>query len=296
VSYVEQWKAIAARIRSLRDTADLYAQFLIAQQGQDSFTVGAELVGQSRGILDALGTFRESFAATLPPDARASLDRFLNGRLARLVRSEEWTTGNEVKVGPIFLTGLESEISFLLSDTQESIRARSERAFLHLQRLLAVDADVRSKWNAAFEALRGEEACEKLGGVHLLWHGIFAFKVQADRATTDLVFEESIDPSVVQRGIEGLVLTEWKIVNDTNAVSRFDEARRQAELYQRGPLAGSELTGYRYAIAVSRINLPKELVPDDRNIRGVIYRHINIAIEPRLPSEQARADSHRPTT
>jgi hypothetical protein len=38
MSYVEQWNAIAARIRALRDAADLYAQFLIAQNGQDTRT------------------------------------------------------------------------------------------------------------------------------------------------------------------------------------------------------------------------------------------------------------------
>lgn len=46
---------------------------------------------------------------------------------------------------------------------------RSKRAFLHLQRLLAVDADIRAKWKGAFEAEhKGELSCEKLGAVHLL--------------------------------------------------------------------------------------------------------------------------------
>jgi len=51
MSYVEQWNAIAARIRALRDAADLYAQFLIAQNGQDTYTVGKKsLIDQSRSI------------------------------------------------------------------------------------------------------------------------------------------------------------------------------------------------------------------------------------------------------
>jgi hypothetical protein len=187
-------------------------------------------------------------------------------------------------------TAFEAEMSFLLADAQEIIRARSERAFLHLQRLLAVDADARSKWKAAFEAERGEEACEKLGAVHLLWHAIFAFKVDATGARSDLVFSEPVDVSTaVQRGIEGFVLTEWKVADNRNATRRFEEARRQAELYQKGPLVGTELATYRYAVVVSLTDLPNRLVPDDVEIGGVIYRHINIAIEPRTPSAQARA-------
>src|SRR5712671_2099381 len=130
MSFVEQWNAIAARIRSLRDAADLYAQFLISN-ASDGFSVGGELTNQSRGILDALIRFRQSFNATLPPDVRACLDRFLDGSPARVIR-DDWTMGNEVKAGPVHLTAFESEMSFLLADTQEIIRARSERAFLHL--------------------------------------------------------------------------------------------------------------------------------------------------------------------
>ena len=61
------------------------------------------------------------------------------------------------------------------------LRARSERAFLHLRRLLAVDRDVRAKWKAAYEGKQGEVACEALGAVHLLSHGIYAFKVDERR-------------------------------------------------------------------------------------------------------------------
>jgi hypothetical protein len=248
--------------------------------------------GQSRSILEALGTFRSSFNAILPLNPRACLNGFLDGPRAQRIISNDWVMGNEVKVGPVLLTAFESEMSFLLSDVQEIIRARSERAFLHLQRLLAVDSDVRDKWRAAFN--RGEVSCEKLGAVHLLWHGIFAFKVDAHGAGTDLVFpDEPIQASVAQRGIEGLVWTEWKVVDEGNAASRFDEARNQARLYEQGPLVSSELTGYRYAIAVSLADLPREAVRDDMVIAGIVYRHINIAIEPRRPSEQVRTKSRR---
>jgi hypothetical protein len=113
--------------------------------------------------------------------------------------------------------------------------------------------------------------------------------------TTDLVFREPVDVSAAaQRGIEGFVLTEWKVADEENAATRFEDARQQAQLYQQGPLVGTEVTGYRYAIAVSLADLPKGAVPGDMEIGGVVYRHINIAIEPRKTSAQVRAKSYLP--
>jgi hypothetical protein len=82
--------------------------------------------------------------------------------------------------------------------------------------------------------------------VHLLSQGIFAFKVDASGARTDLVFREPPEDSLLTRGVEGLVLTEWKVATAQNAADRFAEARAQADLYKQGALAGVELTGYRY--------------------------------------------------
>src|ERR1700722_9028346 len=39
----------------------------------------------------------------------------------------------------------------------------------------------------------GSVACERLGAVHLLWHGIFAFKVDGSGARTDLIAPEQPD-------------------------------------------------------------------------------------------------------
>jgi hypothetical protein len=145
----------------------------------------------------------------------------------------------------VLLGAFETEMTYLLSDVRESIRARSERAFSHLQRLIVVDEDLRAKWQKAFEA--GEVACERLGAVHLLLHGIWAFKVDAAGARTDLVFQEPIgDPTSAQRYSEGFVLTEWKKAGAAGeAERRFEEARNQARRYTQGPLASTELLSYR---------------------------------------------------
>ena len=129
----------------------------------------------------------------------------------------------------------------------------------------------------------GEVACEKLGAVQLLLHGIWAFKVDARKARTDLVFEEApSDLAVIQRSADGLVLTEWKkAADDTLAPKLFEEARRQAASYAQGLLAATELTAYRYAIVVSRQQVTS---PEDVREQGVVYRHINIAVAPLVPS------------
>jgi hypothetical protein len=169
-----------------------------------------------------------------------------------------------------------------LSNAQESIRARSERAFAHLQRLIVVDSTFREKWKAAFED--GEVACEKLGAVHLLLHGIWAFKVDAGGARTDLVFQEPAGSLAnEQRYVDGFVLTEWKKTNlGEDAMLRFEQARSQARRYAQGALAGTELTAYRYAVLVSRQQVS---IPEDVREGEVVYRHINVAVDPRPPSK-----------
>jgi hypothetical protein len=87
-----------------------------------------------------------------------------------------------------------------------------------------------------------------------------------------------------------MVLTEWKIANDAkDAIDAVRDARRQADLYGQGALAGLELRSHRYIIVVTTNELPLgTLGPDDRAAGGVIYRHINIVIEPKVPSKASK--------
>lgn len=286
MSFAEEWNALATRIRSLVEVARLYAQFA-ASNASDSFGIAKDLGKQCEAILQEITTFEATHRSTLPKEALDSLTRFLRGHPAKVISAQE--SSREVKASISFLLSFESELTYALSGKQELLRSKTERAFLHLQRTLAVDKQYQDKWKEAFAKSRGEEACEKIGAIHLLWHGIYPFKADAAGATTDLIYQEPIDTSIGRRGIDGLVLTEWKVADEKIAASRFEEARAQAQLYKGGLLAGLELAQYRYVVVVSILDLPKALVPDDAQIGEVIYRHINIAIEPRYPSQQARA-------
>ena len=161
----------------------------------------------------------------------------------------------------VMLGAFESEMSFILSDVQEVIRARSELAFAHLQRSIVVDQAFRKKWKTAFK--KGEVECEKLGAIHLLQHGIFAFKVDAAGARTDLVFQEPAgDLTAEQRYVDGFVLTEWKkAAQEAKAEQRFEEARAQARRYAQGALAGSELN-MRRVVAIWLLTKNKGLQND----------------------------------
>ncbi|MBV8763779.1 MAG: hypothetical protein JOZ66_02625, partial [Hyphomicrobiales bacterium] len=146
-----------------------------------------------------------------------------------------------------------------------------------------VDEEVRGKWQKAYDD--NETRCEALGAVHLLAHGIFAFKADAAGARTDLVFHEPARDDVGQYA-ETMVLTEWKIApNQKNADKQFDAARRQAALYAEGPLATFELRDYRYIVLVT----PKAInVPSDTVQGHVTYRHINIPVRPDTPSVEVK--------
>ena len=132
------------------------------------------------------------------------------------------------------------------------IRSRSEFAFAHLQRSIVVDEAFRKKWQDAFAA--GETVCEGLGAVHLLSHGIWAFKVNAAGERTDLVYAEPLaDFATRHRYADGLVLTEWKkAATAKEAARKFEEAWDQARRYAQGVLAGNELTSHRYAVVSVR--------------------------------------------
>jgi len=284
MTFSDQWKAISSRIRGLMRAAQLHAHFLKVVSS-DGYGRGKRLREQSEGVLTALQSFQQRFRQSLPPAALASIDRFI-AETGPLIADTSGTPNSKqerVWAALVMLAAFETEISFILSDVQESIRARSERAFSHLQRLIVVDSEFRKKWQMAFE--EGEVACEKLGAVHLLLHGIWAFKVDTAGARTDLVFQEPAgDLTNEQRYVDGFILTEWKKAKNGDVVERlFEQARLQAKRYAKGALAGSELTGYRYAVVVSRQQVK---VPDDFMEDEVVYRHINVSVDPQLPSKR----------
>jgi hypothetical protein len=285
MSVLDEWNGIAARVAAAGDALDAMAR--LSTNGEDSYGVYKEVSRRNQASLIELREFEASHRAVLSERVRALLNGFVAGERAALIN--ETPDPRRARAGSVFLGLLTGEVTRLLSDRDLVIRLRTERAFRHLKQIIATDAEVQVKWAAAFGA--GEVACERLGATHLLWHGIFAFKADGAGARTDLVFSEPIDGGLVARTDSGLVLTEWKVSDGKDGLDKFEQARRQAEIYSAGALSGVELSGFRFAVVVSEKQLQAQQIPDDLLIGSVTYRHINIAIEPRKPSEQAKLKS-----
>ncbi|MDP2316535.1 MAG: hypothetical protein Q8P41_26820 [Pseudomonadota bacterium] len=106
------------------------------------------------------------------------------------------------------LAGYTAELEYHLRDHDTVWASQVERAFLHLNHTLFVDKCVRARWSRAF--VQREEECEKLGALHLLSHGIWAFKAHGLRERTDLILGTRIvNPSTrARRAVDVLTRTE----------------------------------------------------------------------------------------
>jgi hypothetical protein len=279
----DEWVRLSARIRGLVKASELASSLLA--KNTDSLGAMVDLGKTAAAIFSDLAGFH----AMLGPSNSEVSTRIEAAELrTRPMLTEGVANTSEmrqihIRSALVVLAALEAEVSYLLSDHQASIQSRTERAFEHLQRSIVVDELVRDRWRGAWDA--GEVECEKLGAVHLLSHGVWAFKVDAKGARTDLVYQEPLrDLQTATRSAEGLVLTEWKkLANGGNAGSLFASARAQTKAYASGVLAGTELTRARYSVLVS---LDDIAVPDDVIEGNVTYRHINIAVSPKTPSKR----------
>lgn len=276
-----EWTAIQGRIaaiqrafEALRDNDDYY--------GLSNLMI----IPQARTLLDDdLPKFCMRYRGDLPPSVPVAVERY-RGLLSPVGKGAGGGGHPGMRAAVAVLSGMEGEVSHLLADVDVQIRLVVGRAFLHLQRLLQVDADYRAKWGAAFRTR--EEACEALGGAHLLWHGIWGFKVNAAGERTDLVLGTTVENAAVSQVAETgsrLVLTEWKRLRSgtkTAVHKAAEQAIRQASLYASGALGAVELRSVRYVVLVSkdRIALPGDVESD-----GVLYKHVNIAVAPSSPSK-----------
>jgi hypothetical protein len=278
-TYLSAWTPIAARITGLQKAALVHAGFLAANSASP-FGADRTLQKQCEGICQSIKDLQSTYADVLPQAAKESIDRFMEDAGTQIAGNTKADV-KLVRSNIVKLSAFESEFTYVLDSPMEKIRSASELAFLHLQRLIVADEDFRAKWRAAFD--KGETACEQLGGVHLLWHGIWAFKVHAAGGRTDLVYQEPLSLPKLPVAL-GAVLTEWKKTTGDGA-SAYKEAKAQAEAYGSGVLAGVELADYRYLVVVTEKQIN---TPPDEVVRGVTYRHINIAVAPERPSDLSK--------
>jgi hypothetical protein len=281
LTYVAVWQSISARIQGLARAAATHAGFLAAN-GKSAYGADKELQRQCADILASTENLQRDFASVLPMSANAAINAF-QADAGQQIKGNSAGDAALVRTILVKLIAFEAELTYCLSNQTEQVRSVSELAFMHLQRLIVADDDYRVKWQKAHA--HHETTCEKLGATHLLWHGIWAFKVDATvGGQTDLVYQEPLRMGATPVSL-GLVLTEWKRVTGDNVETAYREARAQAVLYKGGILGGLELTSHRYLVVVTERQINP---PADVKENNVTYRHINIAVDPQLPSVAAK--------
>jgi hypothetical protein len=294
MSYQEEWIAINARIVALNSAATLRAQ-RHAAGGQESFGLGNLMRRECQEIAELLQIYGATHRNTMPNEATLAIERLLDCRPIQGVRDGNVIHDDRsIPEAVPALVMFAGEMTYIFADRQHWLRLRSQRALEHLQRTLAVNKRVRQEWTEAFDG-SGEVECEQLGGVHLLGQGIYAFKIDATGAATDLVFNEPVEPEEAARIGDGLVLTEWKVAdNEAEAASMFEQAFAQARIYPVTAMSGLLLRKYRYIIVITEQQMPQEIVDGARrDLNGVVYLPFNIAIRPRGAARQAEMDARR---
>lgn len=278
VQWEQLWRALARRLDAWNMVVATYLQ-QVEHMPTDSMQEAANLAldYEAGQILDGIR------GLDLPPSLRQTITE-VERRLGPLINV---TQGKRVLAHRwVVLMALRAPLDTSLAGSEEPRRRLVDRAFLHLNRTLTVDATARATWLAAFAQ---EPRCEQLGALHLLSHGVFAFKADATSGRTDLILGEPLMLTDEVRAADAVVLTEWKLVRPgDNANQKALEAKAQIERYASNELAGFELRKHRYVVLVSRSPLGLATSELDGD---VTYHYANIVIEPATPSVQSRQAS-----
>jgi hypothetical protein len=286
MTWQQEWSAIADRIERLVRTCEYASTGLRHAPGDPRGIIRKWIAPEALAITDLVEGFAARYRGDLPDDAVKMLDEFLKENW--FTKQPELINTNLVSVAA--LTTLRSAFDYAVRDIEADARNRTEQAFEHLRRLLLVDDEIRDRWLRDYaDTRRAETLCERRGAVHLMHHGIVAFKASGERSVTDLILNEPLNPdaSVLRRAARAAALTEWKIVRKASDVAAIAAgAARQAEIYAGGVLGQTELTRTRYLVLVS----DQRLDPPDDFVRGdVHYRHICIELRAIAPSAEGKA-------
>lgn len=286
-NWENEWAAISQDLSAFQEVAQVYLNLYAQWPKKDQYSQKDSIIAQAKRLYDRVRTFSQVNEGFLPATTKQWLDRFVKELDSKEVFTHPATTP---LVEDVYfpLTIVKAEVDKFLPREQMAIRSISERAFLHLARLLAVSEPVRMIWKQAFAC--GEPALERLGAIHLLSHGIWAFKADTIRARTDLILaDKGIDLHEVERTGTSLVLTEWKRAEPERTMGEArTQALAQTKIYRWGPLAGYELSKRAFLVLVSMRS--SQHAQAEFEEEGVVYRCIHLEIEPDAPSVAARKE------
>jgi hypothetical protein len=195
--WLERWRALAARIDGLLHAGKFLVDALKVHSSDVHQTYRKSLLPEFKEISDEISELRKTYEADLPVKAVDALKRYESYDWYGKVKNPGGSdTGHAIQVlAP--LAAFRSEFEYLINDMEIEARNITELAFEHLRRQIVVDDAIQRKWRNAFS--KHEPECEKLGAVHLLGHGIWAFKAES-KGATDLVFGDPINAICQLRG------------------------------------------------------------------------------------------------
>lgn len=276
----DRWRAVDSSVEDAIAASREFVEAAGALKGDDYYGIqDSLLLPFMRGALDQIRSFlgdnKDQFGA-----AGANLGLLIDKHDAKIKDGGFPATQALL---PLLVTA-RAGVARIMNDAEIIWLPTIERAFAHLQRLMIADPDgVGATWTKAFKS--GEVECERLGGAHLLSHGIYGFKAHGEGARTDLVLGQPIESGDVAAKLgTPLVLTEWKVATgDADAAKKVGQADIQVREYGAGVLGGVELHRTRFVVVVSPEHVQ---LPEDREEAGVRWRRVNIALSPKPPSKQ----------
>lgn len=291
----KEWQSIQESITEFTTICNEHVIALSVNQSDSYGTVKNVILPMLIDLTNRISTLGDRYNAQLSSEALELLRNFTEDTLPFKTGFESASASVKSATTVTHFSSLirrfKSDFNYYTSDLDGVVLRQTARGFSHLQRSIVADQSIREKWICAFN--KNEEACEKLGSVHLLQHGIWSFKINSIGEHTDLVLGEPLSDSGLTEtylSSDGLVLTEWKVASEGNSASKFSEALNQAKLYAQGSLASIELKKYRYLVVVSEKQIQ---TPDDLEQDGVVYKHVNIAVDPISPSLAARKNKSK---
>src|SRR5580658_10309578 len=126
--YIDQWKALSARIRGLAE-AVVYDHRFFAKENIGNWRF---LRPQAIELVDALTELKAPLEHAGHTTAAAALGRVLGLDQIKAVRASSQMSDasvQNVRSCLVALLAFEAEMTFLLSDAQQNMRTLSERAF-----------------------------------------------------------------------------------------------------------------------------------------------------------------------
>lgn len=281
-----EWRALSTQMEGLLQAAGFYHN--TSAGGRDTTPISSYIVPFAERIFIQIKQFYHRYRGLLNPELLPVLDSFLQNE--GLFCGSGTFHDKQAIQRCMLLSIFRAEVDYVLSDRAATSRQLAERAFVHLCRTIVVDGTARIKWQTAFSEEK-EIGCEKLGALHLLQHGIWAFKASSEGERTDLILQDRItDYEEVERVADALVLTEWKRITgspkDYSAAMEREITRAQTQFdnYRNGSLAAIELHSVGYLVLVSqkRLKLRGETFSGERGT----YRIVNIPVDPDSPGKR----------